>query len=109
MLILNDHDTGYPFAVPGELDHQRDPHRGVRGAGRRPAVSRDGRGPTRVGFFGTGLIARYIHTFLAGTGWTFDEIGVHDLSADSAAGFRGYLERAGTGGAGHRARQRRGR
>jgi ornithine cyclodeaminase len=43
-----------------------------------------------------GLIARYIHTFLAGTGWSFDEIGVHDLSADSAAGFRGYLERSGT-------------
>ena len=44
-----------------------------------------------------GLIARYIHTFLAATGWTFDEIGVHDLSADSAAGFRGYLEQSGTG------------
>ena len=51
---------------------------------------------TRVGFFGTGLIARYIHTFLAGTGWSFDEIGVYDLSADSAAGFPGYLERSGT-------------
>ncbi len=44
-----------------------------------------------------GLIARYIHTFLAATGWTFDEIGVHDLSADSAAGFRGYLEQSGPG------------
>ena len=44
-----------------------------------------------------GLIARYIHTFLTATGWTFDEIGVHDLSADSAAGFRGYLEQSGTG------------
>jgi ornithine cyclodeaminase len=51
-----------------------------------------------VGFFGTGLIARYIHTFLAGTGWSFDEIGVHDLSAASAAGFRGYLEQSGTDG-----------
>ena len=48
--------------------------------------------PTRVGFFGVGLIARYIHKFLAGTGWSFDEIGVHDLSADSTAGFVGYLE-----------------
>jgi ornithine cyclodeaminase/alanine dehydrogenase-like protein (mu-crystallin family) len=47
--------------------------------------------PTRVGFFGVGLIARYIHTFLARTGWSFDEIGVHDLSADSAAGFCAYL------------------
>ena len=45
-----------------------------------------------MGFIGTGLIARYIHTFLTGTGWSFDEIGVHDLSADSAAGFCGYLE-----------------
>ena len=50
-----------------------------------------------------GLIARYIHTFLAGTGWSFDEIGVHDLSADSAAGFRGYLEQSGERGCHHRA------
>ena len=55
-----------------------------------------------------GLIARYIHTFLAGTGWSFDEIGVHDLSADSAAGFRGYLEQSGDHRPDHRARQRRG-
>jgi ornithine cyclodeaminase len=48
-----------------------------------------------VGFIGVGLIARYIHTFLIGTGWAFDEIGVHDLSADSEAGFRGYLEQSG--------------
>ena len=51
--------------------------------------------PARAGFIGTGLIARYIHTFLAGTGWSFDQTGVHDLSAASAAGFRGYLEQAG--------------
>jgi N-[(2S)-2-amino-2-carboxyethyl]-L-glutamate dehydrogenase len=33
-----------------------------------------------------------------GTGWSFDEIGVHDLSADNAAGFCGYLERSGAAG-----------
>jgi len=44
------------------------------------------------------LIARYIHTFLVATGWAFDEIGVYDLSADSASGFRGYLERSCTSG-----------
>jgi ornithine cyclodeaminase len=54
--------------------------------------------PTRVGFVGTGLIARYIHTFLAGTGWLFDEVGVHDLSGDHAAGFAGYLEQSDTAG-----------
>ena len=56
--------------------------------------SRGRQRPTRIGFFGTGLIARYIHKFLAGTDWSFDEIGVYDLSADSAAGFRGYLEKS---------------
>ncbi|EPY92211.1 hypothetical protein K530_54480, partial [Streptomyces noursei CCRC 11814] len=34
-------------------------------------------------------------TFLTQTGWEFDEIGIHDLSADSAAGFRLYLEQTG--------------
>ena len=43
-----------------------------------------------------GLIARYIHTFLDATGWSFDEIGVHDLAGASAGGFKGYLERSGT-------------
>jgi ornithine cyclodeaminase len=46
-----------------------------------------------------GLIARYIHTFLACTGWSFDEIGVHDLSTDSATGFRDYLDHSGTASA----------
>src|SRR5829696_9689812 len=54
--------------------------------------------PMRIGFVGGGLIARYIHTFLTGTGWSFDEIGIHDLSADSAAGFRGFLDQLGTAG-----------
>ncbi|RSO05735.1 hypothetical protein DMH15_42145, partial [Streptomyces sp. WAC 06725] len=61
-------------------------------------LSRDRVRPTRVGFVGTGLIARYIHTHLAATGWLFEETGVFDLSADSAAGFSGYLERSGTKG-----------
>ncbi len=47
---------------------------------------------------GARLIARYIHTFLEGTGWSFDEIGVHDLAASSSAGFRLYLEQAGATG-----------
>jgi 2,3-diaminopropionate biosynthesis protein SbnB len=97
VLILNDHDTGYPFAC---LESS------IISAARTAAsaalaadwLSRGRQRPTRVGFFGVGLIARYIHRFLAGTGWSFDEIGVHDLSADSAAGFRGYLEQTGTAG-----------
>jgi N-[(2S)-2-amino-2-carboxyethyl]-L-glutamate dehydrogenase len=97
VLILNDHDTGYPFACleSSIISATRTAASAALAADR---LGRDRPRPARVGFFGVGLIARYIHTFLAGTGWTFDEIGVHDLSADSATGFRGYLERSGVPG-----------
>jgi N-[(2S)-2-amino-2-carboxyethyl]-L-glutamate dehydrogenase len=97
VLILNDHDTGYPFAC---LESS------IISASRTAAsaalaadwLSRGRPRPTRIGFVGAGLIARYIHTFLAGTGWSFDELAVHDVSAGSAAGFRGYLEQSGAAG-----------
>ncbi|MEU6196603.1 2,3-diaminopropionate biosynthesis protein SbnB [Streptomyces sp. NPDC047061] len=96
VLVLNDHDTGYPFACL-ESSIISATRTAASAALAADWLSRGHTRPTRVGFFGTGLIARYIHTFLAGSGWDFDEIGVHDLSADSAGGFRGYLEQTGTG------------
>jgi N-[(2S)-2-amino-2-carboxyethyl]-L-glutamate dehydrogenase len=97
VLILNDHDTGYPFACleASIISATRTAAMAVSAADR---LTRGRRRPVRVGFFGTGLIARYVHTFLAGTGWDFEHIGVHDLSAESAAGFRTYLEQSGAGG-----------
>ena len=97
MLILNDHDTGYPYACL-EASIISATRTAASAALAADWLSRGRPRPTRVGFVGAGLIARYIHTFLAGTGWSFDEIGVHDLSIDSAAGFRGYLEQLGTAG-----------
>ncbi|MFI6061036.1 2,3-diaminopropionate biosynthesis protein SbnB [Streptomyces sp. NPDC051286] len=97
VLILNDHDTGYPFACL-ESSIISATRTAASAASAADWLSRDRPRPMRVGFFGVGLIARYIHTFLAGTGWSFDQIGVHDLSADSAAGFRCYLEQSGTTG-----------
>jgi len=97
VLILNDHDTGYPFACL-ESSIISATRTAALAASAADWLSRGRPRPTRVGFFGTGLIARYIHTFLAGTGWSFGQIGVHDLSADSAAGFRGYLEQSGAAG-----------
>jgi ornithine cyclodeaminase len=97
VLILNDHDTGYPFACL-ESSIISATRTAASAALAADWLSRDRQRPRRIGFFGVGLIARYIHTFLAGTGWTFDEVGVHDLHADSAAGFSGYLTEAGGGG-----------
>jgi ornithine cyclodeaminase len=97
VLILNDHDTGYPIAcLEGSVISAT--RTAASAALAADWLSRGRPRPTSVGFFGTGLISRYIHTYLAETGWSFDEIGLFDLSADSAAGFRGYLERAGVQG-----------
>ena len=95
VLILNDHDTGYPFAcLEGSIISAT--RTAALAALAADWLSHDRWYPTRVGFFGVGLIARYIHTFLVATDWLFDEIGVYDLSADSTAGFCDYLERSGT-------------
>ncbi|MGW1469413.1 2,3-diaminopropionate biosynthesis protein SbnB [Streptomyces sp. NPDC002308] len=95
VLILNDPVTGYPFACleSSIISATRTAASAVSAADR---LSRDRTRPTRVGFFGSGLIARYIHMFLEGSGWSFDDIGVYDVSAESAAGFRLYVEQSGS-------------
>ncbi|WP_043685480.1 2,3-diaminopropionate biosynthesis protein SbnB [Streptomyces xylophagus] len=97
VLILNDPDTGYPYACleSSVISATRTASSAALAADK---LSQGRTRPLRVGFVGTGLIARYIHTHLRATGWEFEETGVHDLSADSAEGFRGYLERSGVPG-----------
>jgi N-[(2S)-2-amino-2-carboxyethyl]-L-glutamate dehydrogenase len=97
VLILNDPDTGYPFACL-EASVISATRTAALAAVAAERLSGGAQRPTRVGFIGAGLIARYVHTFLAATGWSFERIGVCDLSADSAAGFVSYLERSGTAG-----------
>ncbi|MGW0771810.1 2,3-diaminopropionate biosynthesis protein SbnB [Streptomyces sp. NPDC002676] len=98
VLILNDHDTGYPLAcLESSIISAARTAASAALAADRIADARGVR-PARIGFFGTGLIARYVHGFLAGTGWTFDEIGVYDLEAEHAAGFEEYLHRSGERG-----------
>jgi ornithine cyclodeaminase len=95
VLILNDPETGYPFScLEGSIISAT--RTAASAALAADWLSRGRPRPTRIGFFGVGLIARYIHTFLTGAGWSFDEIGMHDLSVDSTAGFHDYLENSGT-------------
>ena len=97
VLVLNDPVTGYPFACL-EASIISAARTAASAALAAEVLSRHRPRPRRVGFFGAGLIARHIHSFLAATGWVFDEIGVHDVSAHSAAGFRGYLQQSGASG-----------
>lgn len=94
VLILNDYDTGYPFACleASIISATRTAASAALAASRLSASPGGG----RVGFFGTGLIARYVYDFLAATGWSFDEIGIFDLSPAHASAFAGYLRKAAT-------------
>lgn len=94
VLILNDPATGYPYACleSSIISATRTAASAALAADR---LSRGRTRPVRVGFFGTGLIARYIHRFLAGTGWAFDEVGVFDTSAEYGRRFVEYLTGAG--------------
>ncbi|MFB0619270.1 2,3-diaminopropionate biosynthesis protein SbnB [Streptomyces sp. AGS-58] len=94
VLILNDHDTGYPFACleSSIVSATRTAASAALAADRLHAERER---PRRVTFFGTGLIARYIHRYLSGTGWEFDTISVYDHAAEYARGFADYV--SGTG------------
>jgi ornithine cyclodeaminase/alanine dehydrogenase-like protein (mu-crystallin family) len=98
VLILNDPDTGYPYACleSSVISATRTASSAALAADR---LSQHRTRPLRVGFVGTGLIARYIHTHLRATGWEFEETGVYDLSADSAEGFRAIWSGRGRRGA----------
>ncbi|MFF9049301.1 2,3-diaminopropionate biosynthesis protein SbnB [Streptomyces parvulus] len=97
VLVLNDHDTGYPLACM-ESSIISAARTAASAASAADRLSRGRARPARLGFVGAGLIARYIHTYLDATGWCFDAIGVHDVSPESAAGFRTYLEQSGAAG-----------
>jgi len=95
VVILNGYETGYPFAcLEGSIISAT---RTAAFAALAADRLSEGARPARIGFFGTGLIARYVHTFLAAIDWPFEAVGLHDLSAESAASFRGYLERSANG------------
>lgn len=97
VLILNDPATGYPFAcMESSVISASRTAASAAAAADWLSRGRGGGRPRRIGFFGVGLIARYVHAFLEGTGWSFDEIGVYDLSGQSGEGFSGYLERSGS-------------
>lgn len=94
ILILNDPKTGYPLACL-ESSIISATRTAASAALAADWLTRDRARPARLGIVGTGLIARYIHTYLAAGGWSFDDVGVFDLSPAHADGFRGYLTAAG--------------
>ena len=77
VLVLNRHDTGYPFAI---LESS------IISAARTAAsailaaywLSGRSRRAHSLGIVGTGFIARYVYEFLIDTGWAIEEVRLYD-------------------------------
>lgn len=92
VLLLNDYATGYPFAC---LEAS------IVSAARTAASAtlaalrlHGGNRAKTVGIVGTGLIAKYVHRFLLGTGWQIQKLVLHDLSRPEAERFRDAVKGA---------------
>lgn len=93
VLVLNDTATGYPFAL---LESS------IISAARTAAsatlaaywLTGEARRARALGIVGTGLIARTVYDFLMDTGWTIDEVRLHDLVPHASDRFRASVCRA---------------
>lgn len=87
VLVLNNYETGYPFAI---LESS------IISAARTAAsaslaahwLSGQSHRAHSLGIVGTGFIARYVYEFLVDTGWTIEEVRLHDRSPLESEKFR---------------------
>src|SRR5215831_16478594 len=87
VLVLNDYETGYPFAIleSSIISAARTAASAVLAAdwlGDRTRLARS------LGIVGTGFIARYVYDFLLGMGWEIDEVRLYDTSPRESERFR---------------------
>lgn len=94
VLILNDHETGYPFACI-EASIISAARTAASAALAAQHLSPRGRHAKRLAIVGTGLIARYVYRFLKGTDWKIDAVTLYDIVPATAQRF---AERIGANG-----------
>jgi ornithine cyclodeaminase len=95
--VLNDYDTGYPYAVleASIISATRTAASAVLGA----EALLGGRTAGTVGFVGTGLIADHVRRFLRDLGWSIGEFRLFDTTPANAVRFAERLATDGPGGA----------
>jgi 2,3-diaminopropionate biosynthesis protein SbnB len=78
VLILNNHDNGYPFACleASIISASRTAALAVLAA--RHLIKGGNRKVRSLGIVGTGLIARYVYRFLIGTEWEIENVYLYD-------------------------------
>jgi len=87
VLVLNNYETGYPFAIleSSIISAARTAASAVLAA---HWLSGQSRRAHSLGIVGTGFIARYVYEFLVDTGWEIEEVRLHDLSPLESEKFR---------------------
>lgn len=93
VVILNDRETGYPYACleGAQISAVRTAASAVSGAYWLNGQSRK---VASVGFIGAGVIARNIARMLSVEGWDISHAVVHDFDAASADALTGFIENA---------------
>ncbi|WP_296184762.1 2,3-diaminopropionate biosynthesis protein SbnB [Pseudomonas sp. UBA1879] len=93
VVILNDRETGYPYACleGAQISAVRTAASAVSGAYWLNGQSRKA---GSVGFIGAGVIARNIARMLAVEGWEIAQAIVHDFDDASALALKGFVENA---------------
>jgi 2,3-diaminopropionate biosynthesis protein SbnB len=87
VLVLNNYETGYPFAIleSSIISAARTAASAVLAA---HWLSGQSCRANSLGIVGTGFIARYVYEFLVDTGWTIEEVRLHDRSRVESEKFR---------------------
>ena len=93
VIILNDEETGHPFAcLEGSVVSAA---RTAASAVLAAATIVGERRASTLGIVGTGLIARYVYTFLMQMGWTVERVGLFDKDPGEARRFGAAVCRSG--------------
>lgn len=92
VLVLNDGQTGYPFACieSSIISATRTAASAVSGAWH---LNQKQNHTNSISIIGTGLIARFVMQFLIGTGWSINKTTLYDRNPNYAAAFKHRLEK----------------
>src|SRR5437868_14318820 len=87
VLVLNNYETGYPFAI---LESSIISAARTAASAALAADWLSGRShrTASLGIVGTGFIARYVYGFLVDTGWAIEEVRLYDASRVESEKFR---------------------
>jgi 2,3-diaminopropionate biosynthesis protein SbnB len=87
VLVLNNYETGYPFAIleSSIISACRTAASAVLAA---HCLNGQSRRAQTLGIVGTGFIARYVYDFLVDTGWAFEQVMLYDSSPAESEKFK---------------------